>query len=119
MYALHDSTTTNCVSNAQSCVHQTIFGTGRIDVSLELRMYVGAEDVAADRVIIKGVPNVEMEIKEGAHGDRATAAMVVNSIPRVVVARPGLLTMDAHQLPVARAAAAGRTEAECRSQNAG
>jgi 4-hydroxy-tetrahydrodipicolinate reductase len=75
-------------------VHQTIFGTGPIDVSLELRMYVGAEDVAADRVIVKGVPNVEMEIKEGVHGDRATAAMVVNSIPRVVVARAGVITMD-------------------------
>src|SRR5689334_16114650 len=29
-------------------VHQTIYGKGRINVSLELRMYVGAEDVAAD-----------------------------------------------------------------------
>jgi 4-hydroxy-tetrahydrodipicolinate reductase len=57
-------------------------------------MYVGAEDVAADRVIVHGVPNVEMEIKSGIHGDRATAAMVVNSIPRVVSARPGVLTMD-------------------------
>ena len=75
-------------------VHQTIYGKGRIDVSLELRMYVGAEDVAADRVIIRGVPDVEMEIKHGVHGDRATAAMVVNSIPRVVQARPGVLTMD-------------------------
>jgi 4-hydroxy-tetrahydrodipicolinate reductase len=75
-------------------VHQTIFGKGRIDVSLELRMYVGAEDVAADRVIVKGVPDVEMEIKGGVHGDRATAAMVVNSIQRVVSARPGVLTMD-------------------------
>jgi 4-hydroxy-tetrahydrodipicolinate reductase len=75
-------------------VHQTIFGKGRIDVSLELRMYVGAEDVAADRVIVKGVPDVEMEIKGGVHGDRATAAMVVNSLPRVVSARPGVLTMD-------------------------
>lgn len=75
-------------------VHQTIFGRGRIDVSLELRMYVGAEDVAADRVIVRGVPDVEMEIKGGVHGDRATAAMVVNSIPRIVQARPGVLTMD-------------------------
>ena len=75
-------------------VHQTIYGKGRINVSLELRMYVGAEDVAADKVIIKGVPDVEMTIKDGVHGDRATAAMVVNSIPRVVVARPGVLTMD-------------------------
>jgi hypothetical protein len=75
-------------------VHQTIEGRGRIHVSLELRMYVGAEDVAADRVIVHGVPNVEMTIKDGVHGDRATAAMVVNAIPRVVSARPGLLTMD-------------------------
>jgi 2,4-diaminopentanoate dehydrogenase len=75
-------------------VHQTIEGRGRIDVSLELRMYVGAEDVAADRVIVKGVPDLEMEIKGGVHGDRATAAMVVNAIPRLITARPGVLTMD-------------------------
>ena len=75
-------------------VHQTIHGKGRINVNLELRMYVGAEAVAADRVIVKGVPNVEMTIKDGVHGDRATAAMVVNAIPRVVQARPGVLTMD-------------------------
>jgi 4-hydroxy-tetrahydrodipicolinate reductase len=75
-------------------VHQTIEGTGRINVRLELRMYVGAEDLAADRVIVKGVPDVEMTIKDGVHGDRATAAMVVNAIPRVVSARPGVLTMD-------------------------
>ena len=75
-------------------VHQTIHGKGRINVNLELRMYVGAEDVAADKVIIKGIPDVELTIKGGVHGDRATAAMVVNSIPRVMVARPGVLTMD-------------------------
>jgi 2,4-diaminopentanoate dehydrogenase len=75
-------------------VHQTIYGKGRISVSLELRMYVGAEAVAADRVIITGVPDIELQIKGGVHGDRATAAMVVNCIPRVVTARPGVLTMD-------------------------
>jgi len=75
-------------------VHQTIEGRGKIRVSLELRMYVGAEDVAADKVIVHGVPDVEMTIKGGIHGDRATAAMVVNAIPRVVSARPGVLTMD-------------------------
>ena len=75
-------------------VHQTIYGKGRIDVSLELRMYVGAEAVAADKVIVRGVPDVEMTIKDGVHGDRATAAMVVNSIPRIMQSRPGVLTMD-------------------------
>ena len=75
-------------------VHQTIDGKGKINVRLELRMYVGAEDVAADRVIVKGIPDIEMEIKGGVHGDRATAAMVVNALPRVVEAKPGVLTMD-------------------------
>jgi len=75
-------------------VHQTIEGHGKIKVRLELRMYVGAEDVAADRVIVKGVPDLELEIKGGVHGDRATAAMVVNAIPRLTTARPGVLTMD-------------------------
>lgn len=75
-------------------VHQTIHGTGRINVNLELRMYVGAEAVASDRVIVHGIPDVEMVIKDGVHGDRATAAMVVNSIPRIMQARPGVLTMD-------------------------
>jgi hypothetical protein len=37
---------------------------------------------------------VTMRIEGGVHGDRATAAMVVNAIPRVVAARPGVLTMD-------------------------
>ncbi|HUP46124.1 MAG TPA: dihydrodipicolinate reductase [Thermoanaerobaculia bacterium] len=75
-------------------VHQTIEGKGWLNVRLELRMYVGAEDAAADKVIVRGVPDVEMVIRGGVHGDRATAAMVVNSIPRVVKANPGLLTMD-------------------------
>jgi len=75
-------------------VHQTIDGKGKINISLELRMYVGAEDVAADRVIVHGVPDLDMTIKGGVHGDRATAAMVVNAIPRVISARPGVLTMD-------------------------
>ncbi|MGA7614759.1 MAG: dihydrodipicolinate reductase [Thermoanaerobaculia bacterium] len=74
-------------------VHQTISGKGKIDISLDIKMYVGATD-PADRVEVKGIPDVSMVITGGVHGDRATAAMAVNSIPRVVVARPGLLTMD-------------------------
>ncbi len=83
-----------CAPGQVAGVHQTIRGRGKINVSLELRMYVGAEDVAADRVLVHGVPDVEMVIKGGVHGDRATAAMVVNAIPRVVSAKPGVLTMD-------------------------
>jgi len=74
-------------------VHQTISGKGGIAVSLDIRMYVGAA-APMDRVVIKGIPDVVLEIPGGVHGDRATAAMVVNAIPRVIAARPGVLTMD-------------------------
>ena len=83
-----------CAPGQVAGVHQTISGSGRIQINLELRMYVGAEAVAADKVVVSGVPNVEMTIKDGVHGDRATAAMVVNSIPRIVSAQPGVLTMN-------------------------
>jgi 4-hydroxy-tetrahydrodipicolinate reductase len=76
-------------------VHQSISGEQRdgIRLLLDIKMYVGAEN-AGDRVEIEGTPNVSMLISGGVHGDRATAAMVVNAIPRVIQARPGVLTMD-------------------------
>jgi 4-hydroxy-tetrahydrodipicolinate reductase len=76
-------------------VHQVITGSskGKIDLVLDIRMYVGAKE-PADRIDIKGIPDVSMVIPGGIHGDRATAAMVVNAIPRVIAARPGVLTMD-------------------------
>ena len=76
-------------------VHQRIEGTqtGRASVALDIKMYVGAED-PRDEIIIKGTPDLKMRVEGGVHGDRATAAMVVNCIPRVVAARPGLLSMD-------------------------
>lgn len=76
-------------------VHQTIHGSmkGRLRISLDIKMFVGARD-ARDEIIIKGIPDLRARIEGGVHGDRATAAMAVNAIPRVLVARPGVLTMD-------------------------
>lgn len=61
-------------------------------VSLDLHMYVGA-DTPQDHVVIDGSPSVDMTIKGGIAGDIATAAISVNAIPKVVAARPGVLTM--------------------------
>ena len=36
---------------------------------------------------------MEVVIKGGTHGDIATASMVVNAIPKIVKASPGLITM--------------------------
>jgi len=46
-----------------------------------------------DRVVIEGEPPLEMEIKNGVHGDVATSAVLLNSIRPLIVAEPGLHTM--------------------------
>ena len=66
-------------------------------ISLDLQMYVGAES-PRDHVYIDGTPTIDMTVKGGIAGDQATAALVVNSIPKLMAARPGLVTMK--DLPV-------------------
>ena len=61
-------------------------------------MYVGAQQ-PHDSVWVEGNPNVQMTIPGGLHGDVATAAIVVNSIPRVMEAAPGLLTPNDLPIP--------------------
>jgi hypothetical protein len=61
-------------------------------VSLDLQMYVGAES-PRDHVLIEGTPSIDMNVAGGVAGDSATAAIVLNAIPSLLAARPGLLTM--------------------------
>ena len=61
-------------------------------ITLEFEASVGAGE-SYDTVYITGTPNMEIIIKGGTHGDVATAAIVVNSIHRVIGAPPGLVTM--------------------------
>ncbi len=70
---------------------------GKEIIRMEFRAYLGAPD-SHDTVYITGTPNVEVTVKGGVPGDIATAAMVVNAIPRVVNAPPGLVTMK--DLPI-------------------
>ena len=65
---------------------------GRTVLSLTLEMYVGAE-APADTVALRGLPDLTLTIPGGTHGDLATAAAVVNAIPLVVEAQPGLRTV--------------------------
>jgi hypothetical protein len=65
---------------------------GELAVSLDLQMYVGAES-PRDHVLIDGVPPIDVTIAGGVAGDVATAAIVVNAIPKVMAARAGLVTM--------------------------
>jgi 4-hydroxy-tetrahydrodipicolinate reductase len=64
-----------------------------VELRFEISMYVGADD-PFDSIEIHGLPDVSATVRGGIHGDRATAAMVVNAIPRILACRPGLLSMD-------------------------
>jgi 4-hydroxy-tetrahydrodipicolinate reductase len=46
-----------------------------------------------DRVVLVGDQSIEIVVPGGIHGDSATAAIVVNSVPGLLAARPGLRTM--------------------------
>jgi 4-hydroxy-tetrahydrodipicolinate reductase len=61
-------------------------------VVLDLRMYVNAPN-PHDSILIDGVPPIDMTIRGGVHGDRATPAIVVNIIPKLKGLEPGLRTM--------------------------
>jgi hypothetical protein len=74
-------------------VHQIARGTsgGKEKIYLELKMYVGAKQ-PADSIELKGEPNISLVIPGGTHGDVATAAVAVNSIPAILAAPAGLRT---------------------------
>ncbi|MDP3097392.1 MAG: hypothetical protein Q8M86_05565, partial [Syntrophales bacterium] len=68
------------------------FREGKKIVTLDLRMYIGAED-PHDSIRIVGTPDLTLRIEGGVAGDQATAAILVNSIPAVIAAAPGLVTV--------------------------
>ena len=74
-------------------VHQIARGvsSGKEKIFMELKMYVGARH-PADTVVLKGEPHLTLTIPGGTHGDVATAAVVVNSIPAILAANAGLRT---------------------------
>jgi hypothetical protein len=63
-----------------------------VKVALDLTMAVGVED-PADTIEIAGDPSVHLRVSGGFHGDRATVGCVVNAIPFIVGASPGLHTV--------------------------
>lgn len=72
--------------------HARGYRNGEAVVSLDLQMYVGAES-PRDHILVEGLPKIDVTVAGGIAGDVATAAIVVNSLPKVLAARPGLITM--------------------------
>src|SRR5438874_11767367 len=67
-------------------------------IKLHMEAYLGSPETY-DSLDIEGSPNLSMMIAGGIHGDVATASIVVNSIPKVLQAPPGLHTMRDLPLP--------------------
>jgi hypothetical protein len=67
-------------------------------IRLHMEAYLGAPE-SYDAIHVEGSPAMSMKIAGGIHGDIATASMIVNSIPKVLGAAPGLHTMLDLPLP--------------------
>lgn len=80
-------------------VHQIARGlvAGVEKIYMELQMYVGARD-PHDTIELTGTPGLKLTIPGGTHGDLATAAVAVNTIPPILAAPAGLRT--SRELPM-------------------
>jgi hypothetical protein len=67
-------------------------------ITLHMEAYLGAPE-SYDAVEIDGSPTLRMKLAGGVHGDIATASIVVNSLPKILDAAPGLHTMRDMPLP--------------------
>lgn len=85
---------------AAAGVHQIARGTreGREILTLDLQMSVGAPN-PRDEIEIVGVPPLRLVIEGGVAGDLATPSILVNMLPQVISAVPGLHTMRTLGLP--------------------
>jgi 2,4-diaminopentanoate dehydrogenase len=71
---------------------------GKALITLHMEAYLGAPE-SYDAVRIAGTRPLSVKIVGGVHGDLATASMVVNALPKILQAPPGLRTMRDMVLP--------------------
>lgn len=70
-------------------------------ITLDFQAYIGAKE-EYDSITIEGVPLIHEKISPCVHGDLSTVAIIANSIPKIMNAPPGLVTMK--DLPIPSAA---------------
>jgi len=73
---------------------------GKPVIILEFISHAAVEE-EYDAVLIEGTPRIYEKIAGGMHGDIGTVAVVINMIPKVLNAEPGLVTMKDLPIPSA------------------
>jgi len=89
------------VKRGQTCgLHQHAAAkvNGKVCLTLDLKMYLGAKD-PHDSIQIEGEPALDVRINGGVAGDHATVAALVNTAPRLLQAKPGLLLVTDLAVP--------------------
>jgi 4-hydroxy-tetrahydrodipicolinate reductase len=81
-------------AGAAAGIRQSVRGyrKGELAVSLDLQVYVGAE-APRDHILVDADPPVDATISGGISGEVATASILVNTLPRLLAAAPGLVTV--------------------------
>ncbi len=81
-------------------IHQKCIGLsgGETKIKLDLQMYLDAS-LPHDAIVVKGRPELNLVLNGGVAGDDATVAALINIIPRLVAAAPGVRLMTELAVP--------------------
>jgi 4-hydroxy-tetrahydrodipicolinate reductase len=81
-------------------IHQKCWGLagGETKIKLDLQMYLDAP-LPHDAIVIKGRPDLNLVLNGGVAGDDATVAALINIVPRLLAARPGVRLMTELAVP--------------------
>lgn len=81
-------------------IHQKCYGlcAGETRIKLDLQMYLDAP-LPHDAIVIKGRPDLNLVLNGGVAGDDATVAALINIVPRLLAAAPGVRLMTELAVP--------------------
>lgn len=81
-------------------IHQKCVGLsgGETRIKLDLQMYLDAP-LPHDAIVVKGRPDLNLVLNGGVAGDDATVAALINIVPRLLAARPGVRLMTELAVP--------------------
>jgi 2,4-diaminopentanoate dehydrogenase len=81
-------------------IHQTCIGLagGETKIRLDLQMYLDAP-LPHDAIVVKGRPELNLVLNGGVAGDDATVAALINVVPRLLAAAPGVRLMTELAVP--------------------